>query len=102
MTCGTRDQLREAGERHGSDYASAVLAAATTQDDGRVCIDDDALRAIRAQFNLPLPAPPSVPGLGDRLASFLSRLGIRPWPGCACAARQSWLNRLGRRLGIGN
>ena len=100
MTCGTREQLREAGERHGSDYAEAILALAVTGPDGRLCIGYSDLLAVRARFNLDVTLP-AVPGLGDRLASLLSRLGIRPWPGCACAARQSWLNRLGRRLGIG-
>lgn len=38
------------------------------------------------------------PGLGDRLAGFLARLGIRKRPGCGCEERQAWLNRLGARV----
>ena len=39
--------------------------------------------------------------LGDRLAAFLHALGFRQRPGCGCARRQMWLNRLGRKIGIG-
>lgn len=48
------------------------------------------------------------PGLGDMVAAGLSSVGITKdrvsavvGRGCGCAERQEWLNRLGRRLGIG-
>lgn len=37
-------------------------------------------------------------GLGDVVAAFLERLGIRKRPGCGCEGRQAWLNRLGERI----
>ena len=39
--------------------------------------------------------------LGDRLARFLHWIGFRQRAGCGCAKRQMWLNRLGRKFGIG-
>lgn len=48
------------------------------------------------------------PGLGDMVAAGLSSVGITKdrvaavvGRDCGCAERQDWLNRLGRRLGIG-
>ena len=37
---------------------------------------------------------PKAIGLGDVVAWILSRVGIKPWPGCGCNARKVWLNRL--------
>ena len=77
---------------------------------GRACIPVAALLA-RAQnppheqFRGRMDAPCPTPGLGDRLAAFLRRLGIAAlmarFPslaGCGCAARARWLNRQGERL----
>lgn len=33
-------------------------------------------------------------GLGDLVAALLDKVGIHPWPGCGCAARQKFLNQL--------
>ena len=48
------------------------------------------------------------PGLGDRVASALSAVGITKdrvsalvGGDCGCQERQEWLNRVGRQLGIG-
>jgi len=37
-------------------------------------------------------------GIGDRLASFLYRLGFRKRAGCGCSARQAALNSLDFRV----
>lgn len=33
-------------------------------------------------------------GLGDLVAALLGSVGLHPWPGCGCAARQKALNRV--------
>ncbi len=33
-------------------------------------------------------------GLGDVVAWILSRIGVKPWEGCACDSRKAWLNRI--------
>jgi hypothetical protein len=38
------------------------------------------------------------PGMGDRLAALLKRVGIKRRKGCGCAKRQDQLNRIGARL----
>ena len=36
------------------------------------------------------------PGLGDKVASVLSAVGIKKKEGCGCEKRQRWLNEFGR------
>lgn len=45
--------------------------------------------------DLPRANCPGKPGLGDRVAAVLSRLGFRSCGGCK--KRQRWLNRLWRK-----
>ena len=93
--------LRRAFDRivvsRGRDATSAAACITADYGDGWVEVDTNH------------PAYPRTrPGLGDRVASALSAIGITKervsavvGGDCGCAKRQEALNALGRRVGIG-
>ena len=72
--------------------------------------DKSPVRECKAAGSASVPRE-SHPGLGDRVESALSKIGItqEAWvawkqehglpPTCGCAARKEWLNRFGERFG---
>ena len=87
--------LDAAAQIHGEAYRESVLAHAEKRGD-EVCIEEHKLERIRKAHGITTPKP----GLGDRVASFLARIGIKPWAGCGCAGRKKWLNEFGKRIGL--
>lgn len=95
MICAPSSMLDAAAKIHGEAYRESVLAHGEVRGD-EVCIEVEKLERIRRSYGVNAPKP----GLGDRLAALLARIGIKPWPGCGCAGRKKWLNDFGRRLGL--
>lgn len=97
--------VRAVASKRPSGYLEDVLAAASAVQNDVVLIEPDAYRDLVSRYR-------ARPGLGDIVATGLSRIGITKSRAqrvaaafgiadCGCSRRRAALNALGKRFGIG-